>query len=286
MRVVRRGIKSVMLLSILAIGFSLGISHAMESDHLAAVATLATRQHGWPATLRQGVAWGVGHTLTLLLVGGVILILGTTIPHKLDRVLELCVGIMLVILGADVVRRMVRQRIHFHVHQHRDGKRHIHAHSHAPESPTQRLGVLLKPSHDSSLPDFTRANLTRIGTGHSAIDHQHQYQHQHSHARAMPLRALAVGMMHGLSGSAALVLLSLQTVQSVPLGVLYIAIFGCGSIVGMGLMSVAISVPLRLSGTYITGLYRFFTAGVGVATLGLGLSMVYHIGFTEGLLRG
>ena len=118
-------------ISALLIGFLLGLKHATEADHLVAVATLATRQHSLAQSMRQGVAWGIGHTVTLLLFGGVALALGTSIPPHLAGVLELAVGAMLILLGADVLRRFVRQRIHFHVHTHESGVRHLHAHGHA-----------------------------------------------------------------------------------------------------------------------------------------------------------
>lgn len=237
-------------LSILIIGFLLGIKHATEADHLAAVATLATRQNSLAQTMKQGVAWGIGHTLTLMLFGGVVLVLGTAIPLHLAQALELGVGLMLVVLGADVLRRLLRKRIHFHVHSHDDGIAHVHAHSHAGEG-----------AHGDS-------------------------PHRHAHREKPPLRALAVGIMHGMAGSAALILLSLGAVQSLIMGFVYIALFGIGSIVGMALLSVAIAIPLRLSADRLTWLHNSMTALVGGFTCALGAFMVYHIGFVEGLLRG
>ena len=117
--------------SILLIGLLLGMRHATEADHLAAVATLATRQNSIARTLRQGIAWGIGHTLTLMLFAGVVFALGQVIPPNLERALETAVGIMLVVLGVDVLRRLVRDRIHFHAHRHGLETEHVHAHSHA-----------------------------------------------------------------------------------------------------------------------------------------------------------
>lgn len=225
-------------LSILIVGFLLGMKHATEADHLAAVATLATRQHTLAQTLQQGVAWGIGHTLTLMLLGGVVLALGTTIPARMAQALELAVGIMLVALGADVLRRLLQQRMHLHVHSHQDSVKHIHVHSH--------LGETL-------------------------------HQHQHAHSRKWPVRALAVGTMHGMAGSAALILLSLGAVQSVPMGLLYISLFGVGSIVGMALLSVAIAIPLRLSVGHFGGLHNGLIALVGGFTCVLGTVMAMTV---------
>lgn len=205
-------------LSILVVGLLLGMRHATEADHLAAVATLATRHRSLAQTLRQGVAWGVGHTLTLMAFGGLVFVLGQSIPPGLEKALETAVGVMLVLLGADVLRRLARERIHFHVHRHAPGTAHVHAHSHRGEG-----------EHDRS-------------------------PHDHAHApMRWPLRALAVGMVHGLAGSAALVALSMQSVPSLPIGIGYIALFGVGSIAGMALLSVVIAMPLKLPPAASTG---------------------------------
>jgi hypothetical protein len=229
-------------LSILLVGLLLGMQHATEADHLVAVATLATRQTSLAQTLRQGVAWGIGHTLTLMLFAGAVLLLGQVISPGLEQALETAVGVMLVVLGADVLRRLVRDRVHFHAHRHGPASAHMHAHSHRGEA------------------DHARS------------------AHAHRHARHWPLRALAVGMMHGLAGSAALVMLSLQTVQSVPLGLGYIAIFGLGSIGGMALLSIVMAVPMKLSALRLTRLHHAINALVGLFSCGLGIFMIVQIG--------
>lgn len=236
------------MLSILFVGLLLGMQHATEADHLAAVATLATQHSSLARALRQGVAWGVGHTLTLLLFAGAVLVLGRVISPAVERTLETAVGVMLIVLGGDVLRRLLRDRIHFHVHQHAPGTRHVHAHSHRSDGP-----------HAESA-------------------------HRHEHAARWPIRALAVGTMHGLAGSAALVVLSMQAVPSVMLGLGYIALFGAGSIIGMALLSVAIAVPLRLSAARLTHVHRWLTASVGLFTCSLGLSVVWQSGLKAWLL--
>jgi hypothetical protein len=231
--------------SILILGLLLGMKHATEADHLAAVATLAARQASLGQTLRQGLAWGVGHTLTLLLFGGVVFVLGQSISPTLEQALETAVGVMLVLLGADLLRRVRRERIHFHLHRHDAGGAHVHAHSHRGEGAHARSA------------------------------------HRHAHPARWPLRALAVGAMHGLAGSAALVMLSLQGLPSVSLGLGYIAVFGAGSIVGMAALSVAIAMPLRFSANYLVGLHRSMTALVGVFSIGLGIYLVIEIGYLQ-----
>jgi len=238
--------------SVLLLGFLLGLKHATEADHLAAVATLATRQSSVGQTVRQGVAWGVGHTLTLVTIGTVVLLFGKAIPSNVAQFLELAVGVMLVLLGADVLRRLLRARVHFHVHSHDGGIRHMHAHRHAHAS---AVGLL----------------------------HRGQSRHEHVHPQRLPLRALAIGIMHGMAGSAALILLSLEAVQSLPMGVLYMLVFGSGSIVGMALLSVAIAIPLRVSTGGMERVHRGLTVLVGAFSVGLGLYMVYEIGIAGGL---
>ncbi len=235
-------------LSILLVGLLLGMKHATEADHLAAVATLATRQHSLTQTLWQGVAWGVGHTVTLMLFAGAVLVLGQVISPGLGHVLETGVGLMLIVLGVDVLRRLQRERVHFHVHSHAPQAQHVHAHSHRGEGP------------------------------HAASSHRHRHA-----PRRWPLRALAVGMMHGLAGSAALVVLSLQASPSVALGLGYIALFGVGSIAGMALLSVVIAIPLRLSAGYLGRVQQAMTLLVGVFSCVIGIVIVWQAGYLEGL---
>ena len=151
--------RHVTTLSIRVVALLLGMKHATEVDHLAAVATFATRAGSFTQTLRQGVTWGAGHTLTLMLFGGLLFVLGQSVPPGLEHALETAVGVMLVLLGTDVLRRLARERIHFHVHDHAAATVHVHAHSYRGET---------APRKESS--------------------------HQHAHrSRSWPLRALAVG---------------------------------------------------------------------------------------------
>ena len=93
-------------------------------------------------------------------------------------------------------------------------------------------------------------------------------------------------MMHGMAGSAALILLSLEAVQSFSMGIFYILLFGCGSIVGMALLSVVIAIPLRLSASRLAWLHKGMTIAVGLFSCVLGASMVYQIGIVDGLFFG
>jgi len=239
----------VTLASILALGFLLGMRHATDADHVAAVATLATRSPSLAHTVAQGIAWGTGHTLTLMLVGGAVLVLGVVVPAQAAQALELAVGVMLVALGADALYRLRRERVHFHAHRHPDGVAHFHAHSHRGE------GV----PHDPA-------------------------RHEHLHPRGFPGRALLVGMVHGMAGSAALILLSLEALRSPAWGFACIAIFGAGSILGMALLSAAMAVPLRLTSRHLKRTHDGLSAAVSLATVLLGCYIVYRIGVGDVLV--
>jgi sulfite exporter TauE/SafE len=237
------------LASILALGFLLGMRHATDADHLAAVATLATRSRSVAHTVAQGIAWGTGHTLTLMLCGGAVLVLGLVVPAQAAQALELAVGVMLVALGADALYRLRRERVHFHPHRHADSVAHFHAHSHRGDG----------APHDPA-------------------------RHEHPHPRGFPGRALLVGMVHGMAGSAALILLSLEALRSPAWGFAYIAIFGLGSILGMAALSAAIAVPLRLTSRHLKRTYDGLSATVGLATILLGCYMMYRIGVGDGVV--
>ncbi|MDH4248251.1 MAG: urease accessory protein [Deltaproteobacteria bacterium] len=223
--------------SILIYGFLVGLKHAVEADHVAAVVSLAARFQRPGALLRVGVLWGLGHAVTLLGVGLVLLTLDGKLSDKAAHTVEAVVGGMLVLLGADLLRRMARERIHFHVHHHQDGRAHLHVHAHAGQS------------------------------GHGS--------HNHTHAQ---VRVLIVGLVHGLSGSAALVLLAVHSLTEFYGRIFYLLLFGLGSLVGMGLLSLALSVPLGFSARHFTRFHTGLMAGVSVITILLGLSLLVRHG--------
>ncbi|USG60850.1 sulfite exporter TauE/SafE family protein [Sneathiella marina] len=230
------------MISILAIGFLIGLQHALEADHVAAVASMASRNQSMIRTIRRGALWGVGHTVALLAVGLIIILMDKAVPNTLAHWLEFAVGVMLVLLGADVIRRLIKERVHFHLHQHEDSEVHIHAHSHRGEGAHQ------------------------------------QSSHHHNHEQNFSTRVFAVGIMHGLAGSAALILLIAGTIESPIIGLLYIALFGFGSIVGMATLSFVIAIPLRYSAHAMTWAYNGLQMTIGIATMGLGTYTMYSLG--------
>lgn len=225
---------------ILFLGFLIGMRHALEADHVAAVAVLATRAKSVRQAVPLGIMWGMGHTLTLFAFGAAIVALNSHIPPNISAILEGLVGVMLVGLGVDVIYRLVKKRIHFHIHTHARDKSHIHAHSHEGET------------------------------------HHDVKAHAHEHFSGMPGRALVVGMMHGLAGSAALVLLTMQSVEPISSRFIYILLFGLGSVAGMGILSFAIAIPLRYAANSMTWAYNGLSAVLGLFSIGLGAMTIYH----------
>lgn len=228
-----------MLLSTLGLGFLLGMQHATEADHVAAVCSIASRRSGVREISRHGIFWGFGHTLTLLLVAGSCLILRTTIPDSLADQLEFVVGVMLVGLGGHLLYRIWRDRVHFHVHQHGSAMPHVHAHSHRND-----------PMPHSQSP------------------------HDHAHAEGMPWRTLAVGLVHGLAGSAALIVLTASTLESPWWGLAYVLSFGIGTIAGMGLFSAVIAAPITLTARSLTLANRTLQIAIGILTIGIGAHII------------
>lgn len=239
--------------SLLFVGFLLGMRHALDADHIATVASLASVHPNRWQVIKQGVAWGVGHSLMLLVVGAVVLWSDTLIPEQISYGLQMAVGALMIVLGADVLRRARRDKIHFHLHQHQDGTQHFHAHSHRDHPETYTLAPFLQPQQ------------ARI---HSRAPHQH------SHQKDWPLRALFVGLIHGMAGSAALILLFVDQVHSISTGLMYILTFGLGSILGMALFSLVISVPLGFTAKKLTGIHTGMQLTIGAVTTGLGVMIL------------
>lgn len=237
--------------AILLLGFLIGMRHALEADHLAAVASLATGGKSVRRTVLQGAIWGLGHSIALFLIAGVCLLLNAAIPDRLMLAAEAAVGLMLLYFGGEILWRLRRQGVHLHAHRHGDGTVHLHAHAHPPAERHP-------PHHDPR--------------------HHDPRRHDHSHAPGFPRRALVVGMVHGVAGSAALLLLTVGAVGSVWLGLAYIALFGAGSILGMALLSTAIAVPLQAGARWLTGAFRLLEGSVAVTTIGVGLWMLWTVG--------
>jgi cytochrome c biogenesis protein CcdA len=234
------------MFGILGLGFLLGMQHALEADHIAAVSSIAARRTDIGDIVRHGLTWGLGHTLTLFVFAGAAILLGQAIPEHLARPLETAVGIMLVGLGAHVLWRLWRERVHFHRHGHGDGTVHFHGHSHVLD-PAPQAGVA------------------------------HLWAHHHDHG--FRWRTLLVGLMHGMAGSAALLVLAVSKASSPAAGLGYVALFGIGSMVGMGALSGVIAVPLAVSARWLTSANRALQGVVGLLTIAIGMTTITATAF-------
>lgn len=228
---------------ILTLGFLLGLKHATEADHLAAVSTIVSERKSLFSSAFVGALWGLGHTISLLAAGVFVLLLNFQISERAERALEFCVGLMLVLLGLNVLRKILQGgELHFHAHKH-GAREHVHPHIH--EQPSNEV-------------------------------------HTH-HGFSFSPRALIIGMIHGLAGSAALMLLVIPTISSRLMGLLYIIIFGIGSIGGMMLMSFLVGLPFHLTTLRFNRFNLLLRGAAGIFSVGLGLWIVYEKTILEGL---
>jgi ABC-type nickel/cobalt efflux system permease component RcnA len=226
------------MFGVLGLGLLLGMQHALEADHIAAVSSLAARRTSVADIVKHGLTWGLGHTLTLFVFAGAAIVLGHAIPEHVARPMETAVGVMLIGLGAHVLWRLWRDRVHFHQHRHGDGTAHLHVHSHANET----------------------------------VRHERS---PHTHEHGFRWRSLLVGLMHGMAGSAALLVLAVSQAANPIHGLLYVLVFGIGSMVGMGALSSVIAVPIAASARWLTWINRGLQGAVGAVTIGIGAMTVY-----------
>ena len=220
-------------LSVLLIGFVLGLQHAIEADHLAAVSTIVSEKKSLLAASLVGGMWGVGHTISLFAVAVLVIFLKLQISETAEARLEALVGGMLILLGANALRKLLSaDKVHVHAHEH-GARAHIHVHAHEP------------------------------------------YREEVSHHLFSP-QSILVGMIHGLAGSAALMLLVVPTIPSPANALIYILVFGIGSIGGMMAMSLLIGLPVHFTANRFVFIKRGIHMLAGVFSLGLGVIIVYE----------
>ncbi len=232
------------LLAILALGFFLGMRHATDSDHVVAVSTIVSRERSARAALWVGALWGLGHTATIVTVGGAIVLFGWVIPPRVGLSMEMSVAIMLIVLGAINLSGALSQ-IKRAAHEH---------HPHAVEG-----------DHAHAAPPSDRAARKSL--------------------RGM-LRPLVIGVVHGLAGSAAVALLVLATIKNASSALLYLAIFGLGTVAGMMLLTVLMSLPISALSRRFPEVDKTLARVAGVASIAFGLFLAYEIGIGNGLLVG
>lgn len=261
----------VSLVSIIALGFFLGMRHATDPDHVIAVSTIVSRERQISKSAWIGVVWGVGHTLTIFVVGAGLILLGLVaqgsggsqvhISPRLGLSMDLAVAVMLIVLGIANVKRFARwvpavgehATLHSHSHAHGDYV-HSHPHSHGPESHPHTGEQTPLARIDKLLLRFRTYNL---------------------------IRPLVIGIVHGLSGSAAVALLVVPIIHDPRWSIAYLLVFGIGTIVGMMLITMVIGSAFHL----VRGGQQFFrqlALASGLLSLGFGLFIAYQICIVNG----
>jgi ABC-type nickel/cobalt efflux system permease component RcnA len=257
------------LATIVALGFVLGMRHATDPDHVIAVTTIVARQRKAASAAWIGALWGLGHTLTILAVGGGIILFRWVIPPRIGLSMEFSVGLMLILLGVmnlTGIWRLIANRktaangppIHSHPHSHGDFV-HDHPHGHGsgghPHDP------------DRTPVGWLDRRLGGVGAYRWA-------------------RPLLIGIVHGLAGSAAVALLVLATIADPTWAVFYLLIFGLGTIAGMILITVVIAVPFAWGSARSVRVGEMLRISSGVLSLAFGLFLAWQIGVVHGLFGG
>ena len=231
----------------LLLGFLLGLKHATDADHVVAVSTIVSQYRNVWRGIWVGGSWGLGHTTPLLLLGTLILLFKEAVLDRYASIaplFEFGVGVMLVFLGAQVFWNLRLGRVHMHQHAHDDDP-HVHIHgTHEPDA---------EP---------------RVETTHGFFQPGKPF---------FRWKSFAIGVMHGLAGSAAVMLLLLPTLSSFWVGLGYLVLFGVGTILSMASITVMLAVPFSLSrrserlSTGVSGV-------AGLASLVFGAALMADIG--------
>ncbi len=277
------------ILPIIAFGFVLGMRHATDADHVIAVATIVSREASIRGAALIGATWGIGHTLTILAVGGVIIALHVAIPPRVGLMMEFAVAVMLVLLGlvalTDMPTRLRRRRT----------------------APGNRGPVRYQPT--GPIQAHTVVGLEVRAHSHAHVHAHGDYLHRHRHGHgadahghaedATPqafldrafggltvyhwVRPLVVGVVHGLAGSAAVALLVLTEIHDPLWGIAYLALFGVGTVAGMMAVTAAIALPFAFSAKQLPKFNSLLRLLCGALSIGFGLYLMWRIGLVDGL---
>jgi high-affinity nickel permease len=227
---------------ILLLGLVTGLRHSIEADHVAAVlSVVASNQKNIKRASILGAIWGLGHTTSLFIAGLLVLLLAVNISENVSSRLEFGVGIMLIFLGITTFTGWSMGKFFKGLRDQKSSSSSSHKHIH-----------------------YHNGNVLH------SHDHVHDSGHRHGH------KALIIGMVHGMAGSGALLLAVLSTINSIPLGLAYIAIFGAGSIVGMAGTSTIMGIPFVKLANFqkVSLLLRYVAA---ITTLAIGAGLIYDL---------
>jgi high-affinity nickel permease len=223
---------------IILVSLALGLHHASDPDHLAAVTTLiASEEHRKLARKAglMGLLWGLGHGTTLLVLGLPLVLAGRHLPNLVQQAAETLVGVLIVLLAVRLLLRWRRGLFHTHSHTYRSGRIHAHVHSHREE---------VAHSHTHCVPPRT------------------------------PFAAYGVGLVHGIGGSGGLTLLLLSTIPSPAQATGALMIFAAGTTISMALLSTAFG--LAMAGGMVGRNFECMAPVLGV--LGMGFGAWYALG--------
>jgi len=251
--------------AILSLGFFLGMRHATDPDHVVAVTTMVPHEQSLYRSTMIGILWGTGHTLTILLVGGAIIVFGLVIPPRLGLAMEFSVGWMLVLLGMlnlngfwaslkKITCHPSESAIHSYFHTHGSGA---------------LLGLETCDLPKRTPKEYASRQFARV-FGRLSLFHI--------------VRPIVVGVVHGLAGSAAVALLILATIKNPMWAMAYLAVFGIGTIVGMALITTAIAIPSVYGMRQFASVNRYLVMSSGLLSIGFGLFLAYRIGVIDGFV--
>jgi high-affinity nickel-transport protein len=261
----------ISFLSIVAVGFFLGMRHATDPDHVIAVTTIVSRQRSLLAAALTGIFWGIGHTLTIFVVGTVIILFDVVIPARIGLSMELFVGLMLIVLGVmNIVSFLRYAPSHSSYEREKSEVIHGHAHSHWGFVSSHPHG-LTPETHSHSSIHTPLTWLDRL-FGKTSV-----YQ---------KLRPLLVGIVHGLAGSAAVALLVLTTIRDPRWAIAYLIVFGAGTVGGMMLITMSIAAAFSFFGKKHQRFSHQLGFASGLVSLAFGVVLAYQIGVAGGLFTG
>jgi nickel/cobalt exporter len=241
------------ILFVTGLGLILGMRHSTDADHVVAISTIVSKQRSIRNAAVIGSVWGLGHTITIFIVGSLIILFGVEIPPRLGLSMEFSVALMLVLLGI-LNLTGVMQKVAVRL-------------TPAIADPANTTSSEMSDARSSKMENLLENSIGRLGI----------YQ---------CVRPLAIGLVHGLAGSAAVALLVLSTIHSPIWATAYLLIFGAGTMIGMMCMTAMIAVPFAFAGDRFAKLGKYLGAASGMASLCFGSFLVYQLGFLGGLFTG
>jgi ABC-type nickel/cobalt efflux system permease component RcnA/high-affinity nickel permease len=252
--------KLVPFATVVLLGLFLGMRHSTDADHVVAVSTIVSRQGSIKSSATIGLLWGLGHTLTIFLVGSAIIIFGVVIPPRVGLSMEFCVALMLILLGVLNLSGAMQW--------------------------ITALLTLTNPARGEAQP-FPAGNGAKTSTitNGTAVGRMERFLERTVGKLGLyqTVRPLVVGLVHGLAGSAAVALLVLSTIKDPFWSTAYLLVFGFGTMAGMMLMTAVISIPMVYTRRKFFNINRHLATISGLASMAFGMFLVYQIGFVDGL---